>query len=99
MLRPCDIRWLSEIVSIKRILGQWLPLKFYFAEFNKIKEKSSQTTFIFNILTSNIAKKYFHFLDRTLEKISFWNLMLQSERSKILLMYKSAKEIYVTMLR
>ena len=84
MLRPCDVRWLSEIASIKRIIGQWLPLQCYFAEFNKTKEKSSQTTFIFNILQSTIAKIYFNFLDRTLVKISFWNLMFQSDRKFIL---------------
>lgn len=90
ILYSCDTRWLSKAACIRRILDQWKALENYFNEFGP-QFRTNQSDFISSMLKNPIAKTYYHFMDSKLEPIVNFNLIFQSENTKIHVHYSMAR--------
>ena len=65
---------------------------------SQLNENTNQANFLYSILTSKLAKIYFHFLDRTLENMQLFNLVFQSQQSTLHLHYTLASNLFEKLL-
>jgi hypothetical protein len=93
-----DTRWLGESQCVKRILKHWEALYSYFKGFQETSDKNQQSDFIFSTLKNELAKFYFQFVNRILERLIHSKLLFQSNTSLIHLHHKMSMDLYRSIL-
>lgn len=97
ILHPCATRWLPLHMAVKRILGQWEPLKFYFSSI-VLEERLVAVDNIYGALNDPQNFLYLTFLDYILPKLNTFNLIFQSKGPTLHLLHTKIQDIYIALL-
>lgn len=98
ILHPCQVRWLSMVEVVNRLLEQYNALQLYFRQ-EYFENKTNQVlTIIHSSLENVITKLYLEFLKYVLCLFTDINKEFQSEHPKIYVLYAKIKQVYITLL-
>nr|CAI5841217.1 unnamed protein product [Callosobruchus analis] len=96
MLHPAATRWLSLEAVVKRLLSQLNALRLYFID--QSSQNINQATSILHFLQAPETKLYLEFLLYVLPFFTKLNLLMQSEKPLIHVIYKEITNIVKTLL-
>nr|CAI5846293.1 unnamed protein product [Callosobruchus analis] len=96
MLHPAATRWLSLEAVVKRLLSQLNALRLYFID--QSSQNINQATSILHFLKAPETKLYLEFLLYVLPFFTKLNLLMQSEKPLIHVIYKEVTNIVKTLL-
>ncbi|XP_066589562.1 zinc finger BED domain-containing protein 5-like [Prorops nasuta] len=93
MLYSAQTRWLLLKAVVDRILEQWEPLQMYFTQWWE-EQHLPAAEIIYSSITHPFMKCYYLFLEWVLPKFTKFNLLFQSEKVIIPLLYNQAAALF-----
>ena len=102
ILKHCSTRWLSLLKCIGRTLHQWAALQSYFTS-HADSERPGRVRRIQRLLSNPDVKLHFYFAKFLLKPLADFNVMFQTEETRITSLYpemvRLMKKLLVTMFR
>lgn len=96
ILHPSQTRWLSLESTVKRLISQYNALSLYFID--QSSQNISQANTILHLLQQPSTKLYLEFLSYSLPFFNKLNILMQSERPKIYIIYNEVITVIKTIM-